>query len=175
MAGKLLYRALQFWRAMSDSATPDELAHIQTVLSPSLFELFCRMQPSEQAHAVRVYQCVCEQDHTNPDLLAAALLHDVGKSLVPLHPWERALYVLGGVLVPKKADQWRNNREPKGLLRSFVVAEKHPEWSAQMAGQAGASERLVRLIAHHQGEISPDLPEDEQALLAILKKADDAN
>ena len=103
-----------------------------------------------------------------------ALLHDVGKARVPLRPWERALYVLGGAFMPDQADEW-GDRKPRGLMRGFVVAERHPEWGAQMAEEAGAPARLVRLIAHHQGEISSDLPEDEQSMLAILQKADDVN
>jgi len=153
---------------------PEELAHVQTVLSPTLFDLFCQMLPFEQAHAIRVYQRICEQGHTDPDLIAAALLHDVGKARVHLRPWERALYVLGEALLPEQADRW-GDREPKGPLRGFVVREQHAAWGAAMAEEAGASERLVRLIAHHQGEISADLSEDEQMLLAILQEVDDVN
>jgi putative nucleotidyltransferase with HDIG domain len=174
MSGKIHYRVRQFWRAMCDSATPEELSHVQTVLSPPLFALFCQMLPFEQAHAIRVYQRVCEQGYTDPDLLAAALLHDVGKARVHLRPWERALYVLGEALLPELADQW-GDREPKGPLRGFVVREQHAAWGAEMAAEAGASERLLRLIAHHQGEISADLLKEEQTLLAVLQKADDVN
>lgn len=174
MADSFRYRALQFWRALRDSATPEELAHVEEVLPAPLFEIFSQMLPFEQAHAIRVYQRLCKQGHTDPDLLAAGLLHDVGKARVPLNPLERVLYVLGFKFFPNQADEW-GDTHPKGLLRGFVVAEKHPEWGAEMAAQAGASERLVRLIAHHQDEISPDLPKEEQQLLAALQKVDDVN
>jgi len=132
------------------------------------------MLPFEQAHAIRVYQRLCEQGHTDPDLLAAGLLHDVGKARVPLNPLERVLYVLGFKFLPKQADEW-GDTQPRGFLRGFVVAEKHPEWGAEMAAKAGASQRLVRLIARHQDEISPDLPQEDQELLAALQKVDDVN
>lgn len=174
MADSFRYRALQFWRALRDSATSEELAQFKEVLPTALFELFSQMLPFEQAHAIRVYQRLCEQGHTDPDLLAAGLLHDVGKARVPLNPLERVLYVLGSKFLPRQADKW-GERQPRGMLRGFVVAEKHPEWGAEMAAVAGASERLVRLIAHHQDETSPDLPHEEQELLAALQKVDDVN
>ena len=55
------------------------------------------MQSSEQAHAVSVYRQLVAQGETSSDLLAAALLHDVGKSLSPLRLWERVLIVLARV------------------------------------------------------------------------------
>ena len=174
MGGSLSYRAQQFFQALSDSATPEELADVQSFLSPSLYLIFSQLLPSEQAHAIRVYQRVRTEGHTDPDLLAAALLHDVGKARVPLRPWERALYVLGKAALPGLADRW-GDREPKGLLRGFVVKEQHPAWGAEMAASAGASARLLRLIARHQEEDFSDLPEDEQAIMAILQAADDVS
>ena len=174
MAGSISYRAQQFFHALTDSATPEELAHVQAILPPALFEIFCLMLPFEQAHAIRVYQAVRQQGCTEPDLLAAALLHDVGKARVHLRPWERVLYVLGEALLPEQADRWGDG-EPKGLLRGFVVREQHAAWGAEMAQAAGASERLVRLIARHQDEDFSDLPQDEQAMMAVLQQVDDAH
>lgn len=159
---------------MRDSATSEELAHVKEILPAPLFEIFCQMLPFEQAHAIRVYQRLCKHGHTDPDLLAAGLLHDVGKARIPLRPWERVLYVLGEKFIPQKAEEW-SRQQPEGVLRGFVVAEEHPEWGAEMAAEAGASERLVRLIAHHQDEISSELPAEEQRLLAVLQKVDNVN
>jgi putative nucleotidyltransferase with HDIG domain len=174
LSSGITYRVIQFLRAVRDSATSEELHHTKTVLPLALFEIFCQMLPFEQAHAIRVYQHLCEEGYTDPDLLAAALLHDAGKARAPLRPWERALYVIGGELFPEKAEKW-GEREPKGLVRGFVVAHQHAEWGAEMAEKAGASSRTVRLIARHQDEDFSDLPPDEQALLTALQKVDNVN
>lgn len=174
MAGGLRYRALQFFQALSDSATPEELADVQAFLSPSLYSIFLQLLPAEQAHAIRVYQQVQSEGFTDPDLLAAALLHDVGKARIPLKPWERVLYVLGEAMLPGLADRW-GDREPKGMLRGFVVREQHAAWGAEMAASAGASEQLLRLIARHQDEDFSDWPEDEQTMMAVLQAADDVS
>ncbi len=134
--------------------------------------IFNQMHPSEQAHSLRIARQLIEQGETHPDLLAAALLHDSGKSNHPLHLWERALIVLSKALFPDKAKQWGSGG-PKGWKRAFVVAEQHGEWGAQMAAQAGASPQVVELIRRHQ--LPPERPAEnlEDRLLLRLQRVDD--
>lgn len=120
-----------------------------------------------------------EQDETNNDLLAAALLHDVGKCCHPLRLWERVVIVLAKSLFPKRVKSWGEG-EPFGWKRAFVVAEQHPSWGAELAARAGASPMTVSLIRRHQ-----DLLEDrsrvqtvqdfssEDGLLYLLQVCDD--
>ena len=44
------------------------------------------MSVSDQRHSLNVMRTLRRQGHTEPDLLAAALLHDVGKSAAWLTP-----------------------------------------------------------------------------------------
>jgi hypothetical protein len=117
-------------------------------------DLFYQMQPGEQAHSLEIYEQLLAQGETSPDLLAAALLHDVGKTRYPLQSWERAEIVIAKKLLPKRARQWGLGT-PAGWKRPFVVAERHPEWGADMAAQAGASEMTVQLVLRHQDKINP--------------------
>ena len=106
---------------------------------------------------------------TDPHLLAAALLHDVGKVLFPLSLLERAIIVLGKRFFRQRAGRWSEGT-PSRLRRPFVVAAHHPDWGADLAGQAGASSRTVELIRRHQ-----DIPSIDDPLLAALQSADNEN
>lgn len=146
---RALYRVRQFWHALVATPESEELAQARHFLTPALMELFLRLQPSEQAHSLWVYRQLREAGETNPDLLAAALLHDVGKSCHPLQLWERAAIVLGKALFPQKSRNW-GQAEPQGWKRPFVVAAQHSVWGAEMAARAGASPMTVALIQRHQ-------------------------
>ncbi len=167
LAVRLLYRARQFRLALFGPwpSVPEEA--LRPYLSPALIALFRRMSPSEQAHSLAVLRRLKEQGHSDPALLAAALLHDVGKSLSPLSVFDRVLIVLGKRFAPRLARRWGEGKA-SGLRRPFVVAAHHPAWGADLAAAAGASPRTCDLIRRHQDFSSPD-----DALLTALQRADD--
>lgn len=174
------YRVRQFWTALHAAPTENELSEVRGVLSPSLMALFLQMQPGEQAHSLRIYRGLCDRGETHPDLLVAALLHDVGKSCHPLRLWERVLIVLAQKLFGPRVKAW-GHRQSRGWRRAFVVAEQHPAWGAELAAQAGASPLAVRLIRRHQETLHPELsqpPADpilEDRLLVQLQLLDNQN
>lgn len=143
------------------------------MLPPALFDLFSQMLPFEQAHAIRVYDGLIALGYDDPGLLEAGLLHDVGKARHPIRPWERALAVVVKKLMPAKFEQW-GQREPSGLRVGIVVAARHAEWGAQMAAEAGAHERLVRLIRHHDTELA-QIPAPDRPLIEALQIVDAVN
>jgi hypothetical protein len=165
---RLLYRLSQFWEALVAKPTASGLALAQSILYGPLLELFLRLQPSEQAHSLRIACLLIGQNEDNPDLLVAALLHDVGKCRFPLRVWERVLIVLGKALFPEQARKWGKGH-PYGWRRPFVVAEQHPDWGAEMAAQAGASALTVSLVRNHQEHLSvhsvSSEPDKTEALL----------
>ena len=107
-------------------------------------------------------------------MLAAALIHDVGKILSPLSILDRVLIVLGQHFLPRAARRWGEG-EARGWRRPFVVAARHAAWGADLAEQAGASGRTVRLIRRHQDSLTGDTAGEEDRLLADLHAADEAN
>ncbi len=134
-------------------------------------DLFQQMQPGDRAHSLRIYRDLQAEGHTHPDLLAAALLHDSGKSRCTLHLWERVLIVAAQSLLPAQVAVW-GEAEPTGWRRPFAVARQHPLWGASMAEQAGAAPLTVALIRRHQEP--PVYPANtlEDQLLSILQKHD---
>jgi hypothetical protein len=144
-----MYRARQFWRALTAAPDAESLRRARSILSPELWVLFSSLRPSEQAHSLSVFRQLIEENETDADLLTAALLHDVGKSRYPLPLWERMAIVLGRNAFPEQARRW-GRAKPSGWRRPFVIAEQHAGWGGEMAAQAGASEMVQSLIRRHQ-------------------------
>jgi putative nucleotidyltransferase with HDIG domain len=146
---RVRYRIKQFWHAVTAAPSKDDLGKVNEVLSPQLMSLFRKMQASEQAHSLHIYQQLRDNGETNADLMVAALLHDVGKSRYPLRIWERGLIVMGNKISPQQAQRWGEG-QPTGWKRAFVIAEKHAAWGAEMVAEAGASPMTAKIIQRHQ-------------------------
>jgi putative nucleotidyltransferase with HDIG domain len=169
---RLRYRAGQFWHAVTAPREGVETRALQPYLSPAQIVLFRRLQPFEQIHALQVLNRLKEAGLDDPDLLTAALLHDIGKILSPLSIWERVEIVLSQRLFPRAVQEWGNG-QARGLRHPFVVAEHHPAWGAGLAAQAGASAQVVSLInRHHDALVQPPASATDR-LLAALQHADD--
>jgi hypothetical protein len=110
--------------------------------------------------------------------MAAALLHDVGKTCHPLHVWERVIIVLVKALVPAKARHLGKVDDPVEAERfpawrwPFVVAEQHLEWGAELALNAGVSALTAALIRRHQNLFTSNPVNLEDRLLLQLQAAD---
>jgi hypothetical protein len=188
-AARWIYRTRQFWQALdirnkglSRTKGFAELEQARTVLSPPLYTLFNRLQPSEQGHSLCVLQALQAQGENQPDLLAAALLHDVGKIHMPLRLWERVLIVLVHPAEQTNQTGWRRSfgKFIKSLQitnKALLVAENHAAWGAELAASAGASTLTVSLICRHQEILPPttgSIPLEDQ-LLRKLQTIDDEN
>src|SRR5262245_37476847 len=101
------YRVSQFLSHLLPRplSAPDQ-AEVEQVLSQPLAALFRRQTAGEQAHALRVMRTVAAGGLAPRELLQAALLHDVGKSVAPLSLPGRALVVLAGRFTPEAAERW---------------------------------------------------------------------
>jgi len=174
MISRLAYRSRQFWKALFGPRKRLTSESLLLYLTPSQQQLFQRMQPSEQAHALQIFKSLETAGQVQPDLLAAALLHDVGKILYPLSIFDRVIIVLGKRLFPRRVQRWAEGT-PKGLRLPFVVAEHHAEWGAALATQAGATSLTVELIRRHQENHLINPLSQTERLLAALQGVDDEN
>lgn len=170
---RILYRVRQFWRVVLLKNDPNELEQVQGRLTPSQWALFSQLQPVEQEHALRVLHKLLAQGENQPDLLVAAMLHDVGKLRYRLNPIERAIVVLVQAILPEVAQRW-GNLPPAGWegtptwCKAFILAKRHAEWGAEMAHQVGVPPLVESLIRQHQHPHSHEAGYVENDLLHKL-------
>ena len=175
-----VYRVRQFFQAAGAwfrpagggrNRTSQDL--VDRALPPQGRTLFQAMPSYDRAHALAVLEALQEAGHRDTDLLAAALLHDAGKTMHPkgrLHLWHRVASVLVRVWRPELLAEIGEDR-PGSWRRPFFVQAHHAELSAELAQQVGCSPRTVSLIRHHE-----DAPgERDDPLLAALQAADSKN
>ena len=163
---RISYRARQLWHALTATPEPEDLDLARRVLSPSQMDLFLKLQPNEQVHSLRIYRQLYDQNPVDDDLLVAALLHDVGKASFPLRPWERAWIVIAKAVLPARVAEW-GRTQPRGWKRTFVIAEQHAAWGAEIAARVGTSPTAVNLIRRHQ---QPIVPPDLQGPAAATRE-----
>ncbi|MBN2147411.1 MAG: hypothetical protein JW726_08480 [Anaerolineales bacterium] len=172
---RIRYRARQFWHALCSEPTAEQLEQARSLLSTEQMALFMKMQPGEQAHALHVLERLRVADEDHSELFVAALLHDCGKICLPLRPWERVIIVLARAVCPDLVARWgawRGAGDP-GWRRSFVAAEQHAAWGAQLARQAGVSPLAEELVLRHQTPAPQDSASLEDVLLRKLQAEDD--
>src|SRR6266487_4313223 len=78
-----------------------EYSEVVQWLPNSALPLFQTMSDADQRHSLRVCQGLLERGCVDRDLLAAALLHDVGKAQGRVPFWTRPAIVLGKKLAPQ--------------------------------------------------------------------------
>ncbi len=171
------YRARQFLASLSAQVKPEEANRFAHILSPAAQRLFERQSAADQRHALAVYRVLQAQGETDERLLAAALLHDVGKVGARLGPLLRATVVLLERCTLRLAERLGREVPPGGETpawrRPFVRHARHAQAGAHSARASGCSELTVGLIArHHEPLTAARGPED--CLLAALQRADDA-
>lgn len=160
------YRLAQFTRAFRAEPSAEDLNLVRSYLTEPQQGLFLRTSPALQKHQVQVCRVLLKQGETDPDLLLAALLHDVGKAEIAL--LERGLLVLGAALRPgllerlMRPGRWGWQRRISGFMDHGAVG-------ARMALAAGVTPRAADLIARHH-----DAPGSDR-LQACLRAADDAD
>ena len=135
MMGKLKRLGRSFLRSQ---ARPDDV-WANLFLTRAEFQLFLQMDPRDREHGVRVAQAL-EKDYPNAraELIAAAILHDCGKSVRKYSVLER---VLVGLIPYRLSAGW--------TLRAVKVRNEHPARGAEMVRFAGGREDVAYLIEQH--------------------------
>lgn len=168
MIARAAYRVRQFLRAVLAPLRRAELEQIEPLLPPAQWALFRRMPPADQQHGLAVYRALQARGVQQPDLLAAALLHDAGKvAMRPRLPLRVATVLLEG-LAPRLWERMSSG-EARGWRRPFALYRRHAAIGAQWATEAGCSPLTVRLIREHEQ------PPGNDALLTLLRQADDGS
>jgi hypothetical protein len=174
MLETICYRVGQFLRALTARIPEETVDQAIRILTPEAQALFRGQAVQDQRHALAVYQALHQAGHTDQHLLAAALLHDVGKAAARLPAWQRAIVVLLDSLAPRFMACLSRRDSPQGWRRPFIVHAYHPEIGARWAEEAGCSPLTIALIRRHQQKLVVDSPpvSEEDRLLALLQAAD---
>lgn len=186
VVGRVRYRTWQFWRSMRPAPLPsDHEEEVAAILNPNEMELFHRLPLADRHHCYRVMRTIKGTGHSENELLAAAILHDVGKTEAQTTWWDRPLVVLAEAIAPSAAEKWANG-SGQGLSRPFKTKANHADWGANLALDAGSMALTVELIRrHHPDPASPigtnqndsvkSTEEEFEQMLALLRWADGIN
>jgi putative nucleotidyltransferase with HDIG domain len=134
----------------------EERAEVERWLPVPAWKLFDTMSAADQRHALRVCRGLQERGCADVEMLAAALLHDVGKAQGRVPFWTRPAIVIGKRVAPGLLSRLTSYPVTgKGWRRSLSYAWHHADVGADLAEAAGLSPRAVLYIrTHHQ----PDGP-----------------
>lgn len=166
-------RVKQFIRAISARPLDQrEVDFVSTTLNGKATDLFFAQPDRVQRHGIEI-ATVVSSTSSDRDVLAAALLHDVGKTRYTLRVWHQVAAILAGWINSDLPAKW-GKMEARWWNTPFAIAERHTEWGAMMLEEAGCSSLCVSLVLHHHD--SEDelvrLPEQTRVLVELLQKAD---
>jgi len=168
---RLIYRARQLLAALTARVTEADLAEADDCLPEMARALFRRTPRDAQAHALRVMRHLKRAGHAHPSLLAAALLHDAGKSAARITPLHRSLFVVIRHFAPAILGRLPATE----THRPLVALRDHARIGAEWARAAGCDELTVRLIARHPERVNGPALTEEDRLLRALQEVDDRN
>jgi len=172
---RAIYRVRQFLRAAASWIRPAAVDEdvLRRVLPPQAVALFQAMPGYDRQHAMAVFQALGAAGHDEPDLLVAALLHDVGKSgsgVARIRIWHRVATVLLRAFWPGAMERISQDR-PGSWRRPFFVQQHHATLGAELVRAACCTPETVELIRRHEDACR----EGDSTLLAALQAADGLN
>jgi hypothetical protein len=142
-------------------------------LSESEQRLFAKMSTADRAHSIEVARAVEANldrvglqagDEEARWILAAALTHDVGKTVAGLGTYGRVMATLSAAA--GGADMGPHWAEKRGMTRKIGLYLQYPALGADLLAMAGSDERVIAWAAqHHEPEESWTVPLDVGRLL----------
>ncbi len=148
---RIWYRIIQFARQVAPRRMEPLDAALRAELQPAEWELVARLTAGDRAHLFDTWRRLKETGCRDPDVLKAALLHDIGKvdDRGRVYLAHRVTAVLLHRFAPRVLGRLAGNGVP-GWRYGYYLAIEHPRTGAELARLAGSSVRVCWLIAHHQ-------------------------
>lgn len=146
-------------------------AWVRSVLSDGELRLWDRLSRSDRRHAVAVARRVQRSlgHEATPPVLAAALLHDVGKVDAGLGTYGRVVATLASSVAGRgAAHDWSRAR---GFTRRVGLYVRHPELGGDMLALAGSDPLTVTWAREHH--LAPEAWTLPAHVASALKAADD--
>lgn len=137
------YRIWQLWRAVFGRISADDLQFVQQTLTSAEYTLFLSMPSYDRRHTLDVAALLHAAGTHESELLAMALLHDIGKVADDGRPLGLLWYGVGVVLrrSPRLLRVAQSRCEPLRRLAS------HEARSVAAAQTGGARPAVVALLA----------------------------
>lgn len=141
-----------------------DYALAQRLLTPTLFAMFEAQHPRDIVHSAATAAWLESRGTADEELLAAALLHDIGKG--EQRRADRVAFVVAhrtgvvGLLA--------RERSQVELRRALYRSLHHSTTGADRLERAGAGARVVDLVRRHHD------PPGQDVMLALLQRADAA-
>jgi HD domain len=169
---KLGHLAGRFTRALwPGPPRPEDVAWVESVLTPDGFVIFRRQPNHDQRHAIGVARDVqtrlADTEHADdPRWLSAALLHDIGKLDSRLGIYGRVVATVSATVAGRdSAEHWATS---SGFTRRVGLYLQHAELGADRIRIAGEPEEAARWsAAHHEPSTWADLPIPEPVVAAL--------
>ncbi|MCX6045397.1 MAG: HD domain-containing protein [Chloroflexi bacterium] len=174
-----IYRIRQFFQGLSAHISVADRQAVTEILPDAAVALFARMPLDAQRHSLNVMYTLQTAGYDQPDLLVAALLHDVGKVAaddagVRLGLWLRGPLVLLDAIAPAWLDAWAVADPEQQWRYALYVHRQHPQIGARWASATGCTPDACWLIAQHQAS-GYQANDPRCALLLALQAADGHN
>ena len=159
-----MHRVTQFIGHLTARVDPGEIEAARRLMPASAWPLFTGMPTADRRHALDVAARLAAAGQRDPDLLAAALLHDAAKG-PRMRLWHRVAGVLLQAVAPRALARLASSDE-RSWRYPFHLYVHHAALSADAAAAAGCSPRTAAFI---RGSAEPA----DAALAAALHRADE--
>ena len=166
MIDRLRYRISQGRRHLRSSAPESNALH--DLLTAEARARFATLSNADQQHCLAVARNL-EVLGAPPELVAAGLLHDIGKSVpgVPVRLPHRMIKVLLARVSIRLLHRIAAGNQPRSPFDGVWVLAHHARYGAELVRCWGYPERVAWLVEHHE-----DRPITDRQL-ALLVAIDD--
>ena len=161
-----MYRVRQLVAHVTARVDAAEQRRAEEALPATARRLFAAMPVADRRHAIDVAATLASRGHRDPDLIAAALLHDAAKG-DRMRLWHRVAGVVLDAVAPGLLRRLARPDE-RSWRYPFWLYLEHGRLSADVAAAAGCSPRTSAFI---RGEVTVE----DRALLTALREADGAS
>jgi putative nucleotidyltransferase with HDIG domain len=175
---RLGHRINQFVFAVASRAIPEDRGFVSDYLNVKEASLFNRLPEDIRKHSIVVAKKLLELAHDAPpqvdgrELVRAGLLHDIGKGIVHLSIFDRAVLVTIHKWIRPVYDLFANrgrSERASWFSRKFYVHREHANIASELLHSAGTEEKVIGIIQGHDDEPK----ESDPIELVLLRKVDE--